>query len=137
MAPRCSDTSWPASRIWAPRWWRCRAGSRWPVRSRSQRKNGIVGVADVLGGPAGDVEVGLLEHVGGVDPALQPAVEAQPDHPPQPLAVAVPTPRGALIPGYPLPQEGDGVVRAWFVIAESIIQVLRRIADEHRFSRIF
>ena len=35
--PRCSETSWPASRIWAPRWYRCTSVSRWPAISRSQR----------------------------------------------------------------------------------------------------
>ena len=36
----------------------------------------------------GDVEIRLLEHVGGIDPPLEPAVEPQPHHLPQPFAVA-------------------------------------------------
>ena len=35
----------------------------------------------------GDVEIRLLEHVGGIDPPLQPAIEPQPHHLPQPLAI--------------------------------------------------
>ena len=35
------------------------------------------------------VEEGVLEHVGGVEPALEPRVHAQLDHPPQPVAVAL------------------------------------------------
>ena len=46
-------------------------------------------------------EVDVLEHVGGVDAPLQPPVEAEPDHPPQPL----PMPReqfrsGPLVPAF-------------------------------------
>ena len=47
------------------------------------------GVAGVLGDPLADVEIRLLEHVGGIDPAREPAVEPQPDHPAQPIAIAV------------------------------------------------
>ena len=36
----------------------------------------------VLRGAAGDLEVGVLEHVGRIDSPLQPSVKAQPDHPP-------------------------------------------------------
>ena len=36
-----------------------------------------------------DIEIRLLEHVGGIDPAREPAVEPQADHPPQPIAIAV------------------------------------------------
>ena len=39
--------------------------------------------------PLADVEVGVLEDVGGIDPAREPAVEPQADHPPQPVAIAV------------------------------------------------
>jgi hypothetical protein len=46
------------------------------------------GPRDVLSGAAGDLEVGLLEDVGGVEPAPEAAIEAEADHPPQPLAVA-------------------------------------------------
>ena len=65
-----------------------------------------------LAGPPGEVDERFLENVGRVEPALQAAVEAEPDHPLEPLAVAVPEHHeGALIPGYPLPQEPDRVVR--------------------------
>ena len=46
-------------------------------------------VADVLVEPPHRVEVALLDHVGGVDAALEPGVEAQRHHPPQPVAVAL------------------------------------------------
>jgi hypothetical protein len=46
------------------------------------------GPRDVLAGATGDLEVGLLEDVGGIDAALGATVEAESDHPPQPLAVA-------------------------------------------------
>jgi hypothetical protein len=36
-APRYSDTLCPASRMWVPRWWRCKSSNRWPVRKRSHR----------------------------------------------------------------------------------------------------
>ena len=36
----------------------------------------------------GDIEIRLLEHVGSVDSPLQPAVEPQPNHLPQPFAIA-------------------------------------------------
>ena len=39
------------------------------------------------GEPPGGLEVSLLEHVGVVDPARQPAVEPQVDHPLEPVAV--------------------------------------------------
>jgi hypothetical protein len=35
-----------------------------------------------------ELEVGLLEDVGGIDAALGATVEVESDHPPQPLAVA-------------------------------------------------
>ena len=45
-------------------------------------------LGQVSGQLLGDVEIRLLEHVGGVDPPLEPAVEPQPHHLPQPFAVA-------------------------------------------------
>ena len=88
--PRWSETSWPASRIWAPRWWRCTSVSRWPVdQPEPEVERHGRGVAGVLGNPLADVEIGLLEHVGRIDPAGEPAVEPQADHPPQPVAIAV------------------------------------------------
>ena len=50
-----------------------------------ERRHGRLG--EVFPGPAGHLEIGVLEHVGRVDAPLQPPVEAEPDHPPQPLAV--------------------------------------------------
>ena len=39
--------------------------------------------------PGGDVEERVLEHVGGVDPALKARIHAQLDHPAQPLPVTL------------------------------------------------
>ena len=87
--------------------------SFWPVTSRSQRKKGIdAPAAGVLGEAAADLQVGLLEHVGGVDPAREPAVEAEADHPPQPLAVAVEQlGQGRLVAGASAGQEVVGLAR--------------------------
>src|SRR5262249_9044100 len=75
-------------------------------------KEGTLGFLGELAGPAGEVEEGLLEDVGGVEPALEAAVQPQADHPLEPLAVAVPErPEGVLVPGRPLPQQRDRVVR--------------------------
>jgi hypothetical protein len=46
-------------------------------------------VPGVLGDPLADDEIRLLEHIGGIDPAREPAVEPQADHPAEPLAMAV------------------------------------------------
>ena len=46
------------------------------------------GIAQIALHPLRQVEEAVLEHVGGVDPTLEPRVHAQLDHPPQ--AVAVP-----------------------------------------------
>ena len=46
-------------------------------------------VAGVLGEPPADVEIRVLEHVRGVDPAREPAIQPQADHLPQPIARAV------------------------------------------------
>jgi hypothetical protein len=46
------------------------------------------GPLEVLAGTVGDLEVGLLQDVGGVEAALKPAVDSETDHPPQPLAMA-------------------------------------------------
>jgi hypothetical protein len=54
---------------------------------RSQRK-GDPRVGGVLGGAAVDLELGLLQDVGGIDAALEPAIQSEPDHPPQPVAIA-------------------------------------------------
>jgi hypothetical protein len=57
-------------------------------RSRPRLAEGRhLGVIDVLGLPLVNVEEWLLEHVGGVDPSLQAAVEAPTDNSPQTLAV--------------------------------------------------
>ena len=50
-------------------------------------ERGHVRLGEVFPRPTGDLEIGVLEHVGRVDAPLQPPVEAEPDHPPQPLAV--------------------------------------------------
>ena len=47
-------------------------------------------LAGVVGETGGQVEIGLLEDVGGVDAAQKPAVEPEADHLPQPGAVALP-----------------------------------------------
>jgi hypothetical protein len=44
--------------------------------------------AGLLGRWGGHVEIGFLQHVGRVDAALQTTIETQPDHPPEPVAVA-------------------------------------------------
>jgi hypothetical protein len=44
------------------------------------------GVRDILTGAPSDVEVGLLQDVGGIDPPLEPPIEPQPHDPPQPIA---------------------------------------------------
>jgi hypothetical protein len=52
-------------------------------------EEGEVGFAAVLRQAGHGLDVGVLDHVGGIDPALEPAVQTQGDHPPQPVAVAV------------------------------------------------
>ena len=37
-------------------------------------------VAGVVGQPGGQVEIGILEDIRGVDTTLQPAIEPRPDH---------------------------------------------------------
>src|SRR5262249_30096743 len=46
-----------------------------PVEIRSQAPPGL--------------EVGILEDVGGIDPSLEPLIQPEGDHPPQPRAAAV------------------------------------------------
>jgi hypothetical protein len=58
------------------------AGQEAEPEERGQGRPG-----EVLRGAAGDLEVGLLEDVGRVEPPPQPPVEAEADHLPQPLAV--------------------------------------------------
>ena len=48
----------------------------------------MVGFA-AYSGPGENVELGLLQDVGGVDAPLEPPIEPQADHPPQPVAVPV------------------------------------------------
>jgi hypothetical protein len=52
-------------------------------------EEGHVGLAKVFGKSGHRLDVGFLDHVGGGDSPLEPAVQAQGDHPAQPLAVAV------------------------------------------------
>ena len=66
----------------------------------------------VLGQPGGGVDVGLLDDIGGIDPALQAAVEPQRDHPPQ--AVARPHQQGApgrLVPLCRPPEQASRLAR--------------------------
>jgi hypothetical protein len=71
-----------------------------------------LGLLGELAGPAGEIEEGLLEDIGGIEPALEAAVQAQADHPLESLPVAVPElPKGVRIPGRGLPQQRDRVVR--------------------------
>jgi hypothetical protein len=44
-------------------------------------------LGDVFPGPTGDFEIRVLEHVRRIEAPLQAPIEAQPDHPPQSLAV--------------------------------------------------
>src|SRR5262249_61614084 len=75
-------------------------------------EEGDLGLLGERAGPAGEVEERLLEDVGGVEPALEAAVQAQADHPLEPLPVAVPElPEGVRIPGRTLPEQPDRVVR--------------------------
>ena len=61
------------------------------------RGMGVCSAVPGIPAPAGDLEVGVLEDVGGVDAGpLQPAVEAKPDHPPEPLAGAAQSSVSAL-----------------------------------------
>ncbi len=61
----------------------------------------MAGSGEVFPRPAGDLEIGVLEDVGRVDPPLQPPVEAEPDHPPQPLAVSgEQLGQGPLVPAF-------------------------------------
>ena len=69
------------------------------------------GVAGVVGDPLADVEIRVLEHVGRIDPAREPAVEPQADHPPQPVAIAVEERgEGRLITGQGAAEEKTRVV---------------------------
>src|SRR5262249_35935969 len=53
------------------------------------QEEGQARVRTVLGEFAAQGQVGLLDHVGGIDAALQPAVHAQPDHALEPVTVAL------------------------------------------------
>ena len=52
-------------------------------------EEGHLGPCGVFGESRGGVEVRLLDHVGGVDPPLEAAVEPQCDHPAEPGAVGI------------------------------------------------
>src|SRR5262249_29717365 len=71
-------------------------------------------VAQILRQARPGLQVGLLKDVGGVDASLQPLVEAQGQHPPQPLVV----PRQQLSPllRVPLARPLEEVVRLAGVI---------------------
>ena len=82
--PWWSETSLRASRIWAPRWWRCRSPSVWPgdrAKPEEERGVGLLHVrAEVLPG----LQAHVLDDVGGIDSPLQPRVEPKAHHPAQP-----------------------------------------------------
>ena len=61
--------------------------SRWTVTERSQMKNGTSGSAWIVRQPLQGVDVGLLQDVRRRDPAPQPGVEPELDHPPQAIAI--------------------------------------------------
>ena len=63
--------------------------SLWPATRRSQRWNGMAVGSRAYSHPLADVEIGLLEDIGRIDPAGEPAVQPQADHPAEPLAMAV------------------------------------------------
>ena len=70
------------------------------------------GVAQVVGQLERGLQEGLLEHVGGVDAALQPAVQAQRHHAAQALAVLRQDPAPeVLIPGSDLLQQAADLTR--------------------------
>ena len=71
-----------------------------------------LGIAGVIANSLADVEIRLLEYVGGVDPAREPVVQPQADHPPQPIAIAVEErSQGRLVAGQSAQDEVDlGVV---------------------------
>ena len=53
-----------------------------PEEQRHRRR-----LAELLRQGAGDLQVGVLDDVGGTDPPLEPAIQAEHDHPPQPVQV--------------------------------------------------
>jgi hypothetical protein len=53
-----------------------------PEEQRHRRR-----FAEILRQAAGGLQVGVLDHVGGIDPPLEPAVQAEHHHPPQPVPV--------------------------------------------------
>jgi hypothetical protein len=53
-----------------------------PEKRRQARVSGI------LCGALKDLELGLLEHVGGVNPALKPTIQSEPNHSLQLVAMA-------------------------------------------------
>ena len=64
--------------------------------------------ARIVGDAAGGVEEGFLEDVVGVDPPLEPAVEPDPNHPPEPVAML----RGQPSASGPLVAEADALTRS-------------------------
>ena len=86
--PRCSVTSRSASRSCVPRWRRWTSASFEPGHVPQPEEERQRRLADVLIQPPGDLDVRLLEYVGVVDPAGQPAAEAEMHHPLEPIVVA-------------------------------------------------
>ena len=83
-----------------------------------QERRHRVRLADVLGPSLGGLEERLLDHVRGVDPAAQPLIQPQRDHPPQsvamcrqelaPVHVRIPDRRGQI---RPVPRDVCSIVR--------------------------
>ena len=68
-------------------------------------------VAGVLGEPPADVEIRVLEHVGRIDPAGEPAIQPQANPPAEPRAMAVEERgQGRLIAGQGAAEEKIRVV---------------------------
>src|SRR4029077_12974499 len=68
-------------------------------------------VAGIFRNPVVDFEIRLLEHVGGIDSAGEPAVQPQADHSAEPLAIGVEERgHGRLIAGQGAPEEEARVV---------------------------
>ncbi len=85
-----------------------------------------LGIAQITLQPLRQVEEAVLEHVGGIDLALEPRVHAEFDHPPQ----AVPVPleeigeHRAFPSSEPL-EQANGLAR-WVIHQDAYIGVTRR-----------
>ena len=86
-----------------------------------QERRHRIRLAIVLGPALGGLEERLLDHVRGVDPAAQPMIQPDRDHPPQPVAVrreefapvrAIVADRRNTIPFHGFPRMARRLVRA-------------------------